>query len=165
MNTDHYLDLHMSRIMLLTFWHIFLVLFNFWRAFYARYSHKMTCIFRSVSVIVRVNGVPSKWLYFVSCWCCQCRCLFASFSTCNMRARHKWHPLNDMCVTSHGVRSGPIIPGSGCDMNHWKNDWDFWHFVVFTDFLRWIVLFCCVFLLFTFLICCSFLKIFPHFDS
>lgn len=31
-----------------------------------------------LSVIVRVNGVPSKWLYFVSCWCCQCRCLFAS---------------------------------------------------------------------------------------
>lgn len=60
MNTDHYLDLHMSRIMLLTFWHIFLVLFNFWRAFYARYSHKMTCIIRSVSVIVRVNGVQSK---------------------------------------------------------------------------------------------------------
>lgn len=28
-HTDHYLDLHMSRIMLLTFWHIFLVLFNF----------------------------------------------------------------------------------------------------------------------------------------
>lgn len=98
MNTDHYLDLHMSRIMLLTFWHIFLVLFNFWRAFYARYSHKMTCIFRSVSVIVRVNGVPSKWLYFVSCWCCQCRCLFASFSTCNMRARHKWHPWM-ICVS------------------------------------------------------------------
>lgn len=36
MNTDHYLDLHMSRIMLLTFWHIFLVLFNFYRARSAR---------------------------------------------------------------------------------------------------------------------------------
>lgn len=38
LNADHYLDLHMSRTMLLTFWHIFLVLFNFCGARYVPFS-------------------------------------------------------------------------------------------------------------------------------
>ena len=93
-HTDHYLDLHMSRIMLLTFWHIFLVLFNFCGVELPLAWWRLTCdvsrsfsISRSSSLSLTLapciryhacNGVRCKWLYFVSCWCCQCRCLFAS---------------------------------------------------------------------------------------
>lgn len=53
------------------------------------------------------NGVRCKWLYFVSCWCCQCRCLFASL----FKLVRICVPLNKchsyMYVTSCRARTGP----------------------------------------------------------